>query len=238
MKAALSFVVVLFVCSTVYAQKTLTPEFFGGVNMMRPRERMFSQGWNNDINITGITAQLGYQYGANFRFKERRFSPIFGLCFSRNISYATLTQRISSNIISSSYQEINVNYLRWDIGTADLNMGFEASLGKEYNIRWVGGITFSSLLLNRSRINYWLYETRNVYDPATMTYSQMSIAEYKEDRLRMRQITSSLFGGIVLPVYGTKWSISAMWRYGISDGDQMFGLSSRGMSLSAVYSLK
>jgi hypothetical protein len=238
MTKALLFIVALFLCNTIFAQKALIPEFYGGVNMMRPRERMFSQGWNNDINITGITAQLGYQYGANFRFKERRFSPIFGLCFSRNISYATLIQRISSNIISSSYQEINVNYLRWDIGTADLNMGFEASLGKGHNIRWVGGITFSSLLLNRSRMNYWFYETRNVYDPTTMTYSQMSIAEYKEERLRMRQITSSLFGGIVLPVYGTQWSISAMWRYGISDGDQMFGLSSRGISLSAVYTLK
>jgi hypothetical protein len=111
------------------------------------------------------------------------------------------------------------------MGTADLNMGFEASLGKAYNIRWVGGITFSSLLLNRSRINYWFYERRDVYDPITMTNNTISTAEYKEERLRMKQITSSLFG-------------SAMWRYGISDGDQLFGLSTRGMSLSAVYSLK
>jgi hypothetical protein len=238
MTKALLFIVALLLCDTIFAQKALIPEFYGGVNMMRPRERRFSQGWNNDLNITGITAQLGYQYGANFRFKERRFSPIFGLCFSRNISYTTLTQQTFFSGISASNQVYNVNYLRWDMGTADLNMGFEASLGKAYNIRWVGGITFSSLLLNRSRINYWFYERRDVYDPITMTNNTISTAEYKEERLRMKQITSSLFGGIVLPVYGTQWSISAMWRYGISDGDQLFGLSTRGMSLSAVYSLK
>jgi hypothetical protein len=79
MTKALLFIVALLLCDTIFAQKALIPEFYGGVNMMRPRERRFSQGWNNDLNITGITAQLGYQYGANFRFKERCFSPIFGL---------------------------------------------------------------------------------------------------------------------------------------------------------------
>lgn len=234
-----SFIAAFLLCNTVFAQAKYKIELSGGVNMTRMHTRTPYNSAIGSVNIKEITLQSGYEFGGFIHRKNQRFIPLVGIHFRRSISYAALWQRIYlDSYFSVGEKYRNVNYLRRDITTADFNLLMQASLGKEYNIRLTGGFVVSSVLINRSRTNFWFYENYTTYNTLTGQYTQVTTTEYHEEDLPLNQITIGFCSGVVLPIIGTKWSVAALWRYGFTQSDQLFGLAERSMSLSAVYALK
>lgn len=233
-----SFIAAFLLCNSVFAQDKYKIELSGGVNMTRMHTRTPYNSAIGSVNIKEIALQSGYEFGGFIHRKNQRFIPLLGIHFRRSISYATLRQRIYVDAYYSTGERYrDVNYLRRDISTADFSLLMQASLGKEYNIRLTGGLVLSSVLINRSRTNFWYHENYTTYDQTTGLYVQVMNSEYHEQKLPLKQISLALCGGVVLPVIGTKWSVAALWRYGFTQSDQLFGLAEQNMMLSAVYAL-
>lgn len=228
----------LFWSYSLAAQPNYQIELVTGINFTRLHTLSPYNLNTGRIYMKTVTPQLGYETGVFFSKRKKFFSIALGVNFRRIISYANLIQEIRSLYNYQNELTYNdVNYLRLNVSSAEFRLLLQAGLGKEKKVRLMGGFILTSSLINRSRANYYSTVTRNYYDPTTGTYIYQSTSNYIADKLAIRQMNVGFCGGLFLPVYETKWSISALWRYCFTPIDKQFGLADKGMSLSVAYAI-
>jgi hypothetical protein len=236
----LLLILLLCLSATLEAQPKHRIEIYAGTGMTRLSKRIFNYFQNSSTQLRYTTLQVCPLVGMRFSTQNRTFSNLFSFDFQRSIAYSSFRSNLNnSTYINNTYSRtvIDAHYLRWDVTRGIIAWQLQIGMGPKKEIRLHGGVQLSTLLLNRSQINYWKYEETSRYDPASGTVIFTITNELKEERLRMRQMTALLCGGITLPLPQTPLSFTANWRYGFTKNDKMIGFTERGMAITLAYQL-
>ncbi|MCU0433424.1 MAG: hypothetical protein MUC87_08230 [Bacteroidia bacterium] len=220
------------------AQRNFNVELYAGSGIIRLHRFTPYSFDNGNLVINSQMPQGGLNFGAMFSRKAKVMTLLYSIGICRNIAYTTLKHDVYSFAFNSqtTYTR-NVHYLRWDMTRAELGIQLQAALGKERNIRLTGGLLFTSVLINRTRANYWYVEQEQYYDNTTGTYIYTHFTELRVERIPARQMGMAFAGGLILPIPETRVSIAANWRFGFTPNNSLFILAERGMNISMVFTL-
>lgn len=234
-----SLLLLLLIQSSLVAQQNWRTEVYAGPTMLRLHTRSPYINIPGETYFRSQTEQAGAVIGIRFSKGNRLFSNILSIDFQRNIAYATLQYRTYNYYqFGGPYESISdVHYMRWDATRAILSWQLQMRLGPRRDVALHAGLMFSSLLANRSRVNYWLTENQSYYDPATSSVVYIFQHELVEEKLTMRQMTGILCAGATLPIPETKFSLLFNWQFSFIPANQTFGIAERGMTAALLYRL-
>ncbi|MCA6364038.1 MAG: hypothetical protein IM638_13440 [Bacteroidetes bacterium] len=232
--------IILLLCSlSCAAQQNLRIDLYAGSGIVRLHRFSIKNTGNGSIDFNTMNPQSGMNIGVLLSRKSNTLiTPLFGIGVSRNIVYATLKHFIPDMINGGQmYYTRNVHYLRWDMTRGELSMQIQAAFGPQKDIRLTGGIMVTSLLLNRSRTNYWYEEQGYAYNYNTGTTTNFYETTLYEEGLKAPQLAMALTGGTILPIVKSRISLAANWRFTFTKNETLFWLAEKGVNLSLVYSL-